>query len=395
MIELMRTRVRFGPGLIFLAYVAFVSLGLPDAVLGVAWPSLAASFDVQRSALGAPLAAAACTYFASGLVAGRLAGALGIGGLLLASTALTLLGVIGYATSPGFTVFLLCAAVVGFGSGAIDAGLNTFAARHFAPQHMTWLHAAYSAGAAASPAIMTAVLARGASWRVGYAIVAAALFAVGLAFVFTRRAWGSERAPAPDQTSRPASAWSVLEQRAGRLQLSMFLIYGGLEISAGQWTYTVLTQGRAVDAVRAGEFVTAYWSCLFAGRVLLGFVVRRAGNVRLLRVAVPSAMLGACAFAVSGAPPALSAAGLGLLGFSLAPIFPGLMAETPRRLGHELAAHAVGFQVSAATVGVALIPNLAGAIGAWWGLDAVAVFIAGCAVALALLHRALLATVGD
>src|SRR5688572_9970050 len=279
------------PGMLVLAYIAFVSLGLPDAVLGVAWPSIAQRLRVAPEALGAPLAASACAYFVSGLLAGRMVRALSIGGLLCASTLLTLLGVLGYAFAPAFALFLLAATVVASGSGAIDAALNTYAARHFGAHHMTWLHAAFSCGAAASPALMTAVLARGYAYSVGYMLIAGALAGVGIAFVFTLRAWGSSAQEAQQTDVAPSDArshnhtWLAVKNRAVQLHVAAFFVYGGLEVSAGQWSYTVLTQARAMSALGAGQLVTAYWVSLFAGRVLLGFVVQRVGTVRLSRIA--------------------------------------------------------------------------------------------------------------
>ncbi len=378
-----------------LAYVAFVSLGLPDAVLGVAWPSIARAHDVPPAALGAPLAVGAASYFASGISAGRLVERLGVGGLLCASTLLTTLGVVGYALAPAFSLFLLAAIAVGFGSGAIDTSLNTYAARHFGAQHMTWLHAAYSAGAASSPALMTTVLARGQVYSRGYALIACALAVVGTAFLFTRRAWGERRdaAGVPERSGADTragrdNAWTALRSRPAQLNIATFFVYGGIEIGVGQWSYTLLTRARGMDALHAGEWVTTYWASLFVGRVVLGFVVRRVGTVRLMRLATFGAALGAWLFALA-THDTVAGVGLGLLGFSLAPIFPGLMSETPRRVGDELAAHAVGFQVSAATLGVAMIPNLAGLISERLGLWAIAPFFAVGALLLLTLHELL------
>jgi fucose permease len=143
--------VRPRAALLALAYLAFVSLGLPDTVLGVAWPSLRESFALRQAVLGAPLAASAATYFLSGVLAGRLMKRVGIGGLLAASTWLVAVGVAGYAAAQGFASFIFAAFLVGFGSGAVDAGLNTYGAHHFGARHLTWLHAAYSTGAALGP----------------------------------------------------------------------------------------------------------------------------------------------------------------------------------------------------------------------------------------------------
>ncbi|HEX8821130.1 MAG TPA: MFS transporter [Archangium sp.] len=379
------------PGLLVLAYLAFVSLGLPDAVLGLAWPSIREAFGLPQAALGAVLATAATAYFFSGLLAGRFILAAGIGTLLAASTGLVTLGIAGYASAPAFAFFLTAACFIGFGSGAVDSGLNTHAARHFGARHMTWLHAAYSAGAALGPVLMTALLTRGAGWRAGYVAIAGVLGLLALAFTVRRGQWDSGPAPrAGDaEAGKPrVTAWATLRRPRVWLQIAIFFFYCGVEVTAGQWSYTVLTESRGVGSTAAGTWVSLYWASLLAGRVLLGFIVERVGSVRLLRLSTVAAVAGALLFALPGAPAAL---GLAVLGFALAPIFPGLMSETPRRVGVDASTHAVGFQVSAATLGVAVIPSVAGLLGGWLGLTAIAPLVVLCAVVLAVFHEVLVA----
>nr|WP_246357141.1 MFS transporter [Pyxidicoccus fallax] len=383
-----------------LAYLGFVSLGLPDALIGVAWPSLRDTFGLSQALLGVPVAFAAVAYFLSGLFAGRLMQAFGIGLLLAASTALAAVGVLGYSVAPVFAFILLVAPVVAFGSGAIDSALNTHAARHFSPKHMSWLHAAYAAGAMAGPAIMTVVLGVGASWRVGYAVVGAVLAVLAVAFFAARRLWDAQPSSpvvvdAPlgagpvSLDAPPLSGFSVLRDSRVWLQIAIFFFYTGIEAAAGQWSYTLLTEARGLDEPVAGTWVTAYWGGLLAGRLLLGFIVERVGQVRMLRYATVGVLISAALFAIPGQ--AAGAAALPLLSFSLASIFPGLMAETPRRVGERAAPHAVGFQVSAATLGVAVFPNVAGLLGQRFGLEAIGPTLAGGALVLLLLHERLVA----
>jgi fucose permease len=394
-----RSISRSSAALLVLAYLAFVSLGLPDAVLGVAWPSLRDSFGLPQALLGAPLAIAAAAYFTSGLLAGRLIQGVGIGRLLAGSTALVAASVLVFSAAPVFLLILLVTPLMGFGSGAIDAALNTYAARNFSPKHMSWLHAAYAAGATAGPAIMTAVLSRGASWRTGYAVVGIVLAALVVAFMATRRLWEAGQSaqqvlvvtpggagPMPLEEP-PVSGFSALRSGKVWLQIVIFFLYTGIEVSAGQWSYTILTEGRGLGNTAAGTWVAVYWGGLLAGRLVLGFVVERVGQVRMLRFATVGALLSAVIFAIPGL--AWGAAVLPLLSFSLASIFPGLMAETPRRIGEHLAPHAVGFQVSAATLGVAVVPNIAGLLSERFGLEAIGPLIACCALVLVVLHERL------
>lgn len=385
--------------LLALAYLAFISLGLPDAVIGVAWPSLRDTFGLSQALLGVPLAVTAAAYFCSGLLAGRLMQWLGIGLLLAGSTALVAAGVLGYSVAPAFVLILVVAPFMGFGSGAIDAALNTYAARNFSPRHMSWLHAAYAAGAMAGPAVMTVVLSRGASWRTGYAVVGGILTALVLAFVAARRLWDAKPSSPQVVMDAPGGVGPVAEPplgtltalRSGRvwLQIATFFFYTGLEVSAGQWSYTVLTEERGLGATAAGTWVAAYWGGLLAGRLVLGFAVERVGQVTMLRLATLGVLLFAVLFAIPGLK--LGAAALPLLSFSLASIFPGLMSETPRRVGERTAPHAVGFQVSAATLGVAVVPSVAGLISERFGIAAIGWVIACCALVLLVLHERLVA----
>lgn len=373
-----------------LAYLAFISLGLPDAVLGVAWPSLRDEFGLPQSLLGAPLAVTAMAYFFSGLLAGRLTQQVGLGLLLTGSTALVAAGVGGFSMAPAFVLFLMATPMVGFGSGAIDAALNTHAARHFSRMHMSWMHAAYAAGAMTGPSIMTAVLTRGASWRAGYVTVAVLLLALAVGFVFTRQHWSTAQAQSPGPSVAEelrVGTFTALKSATVWLQIAIFFVYTGLEVSAGQWSYTVLTEDRGLSAPMAGTWVALYWGGLLAGRLVLGLVVERIGQVLLLRLATLGVLVCAVLFALPAR--GWSAAALPFLSFSLASIYPGLMAETPRRVGDRLAPHAVGFQVSAATAGVAIVPTLIGLLSQHVGLTAVGPALATCALVLLVLHELL------
>ncbi len=187
----------------------------------------------------------------------------------------------------------------------------------------------------------------------------------------------------------PVGTLSAL--RSGRvwLQIVIFFFYTGIEVSAGQWSYTLLTEERGMGSTAAGTWVAAYWGGLLAGRLVLGFVVERIGQVTMLRLATLGVLLFAVLFAIPGLK--VGAAALPLLSFSLASIYPGLMSETPRRVGAETSPHAVGFQVSAATLGVAVVPSVAGLVGERFGMGAIGWVIACGALLLAGLHERLVA----
>jgi fucose permease len=391
------------PSLLLLSYLAFVSLGLPDTVLGVAWPSLRDRFGLSQGAFGAVLVANVSGYFLSGLVAGRLAVRLGVGGLLAASSGAVALGLFGYAAAPAWASFVPVGAVIGLGSGAIDAALNGYAAHHFPARHLNWMHACWSVGATAGPIVMTAALARGLGYQAGYGTIGVALGAMALASLATRRSWDRDDPPAghaaADRTAGAAVAargeGALATLRRGRvwLQIVLFLLYTGLEASAGGWCFTLLREGRGLGLEAAGAWTAAYWASLTAGRIVLGFAVDRLGPDRLLRAAAAGAVLGAALFAAG--PGLLGRAGLVLLAASLAPIYPTLMAGTPARLGRAATPHAVGFQVSAATLGSAALPGLVGLLAARAGVGAIGPAVAAMAVLFWALHEVLVRAARD
>jgi fucose permease len=383
----MPAAARDARSVLVLAYVAFVSLGLPDTVLGVAWPSLRVTFGLPQAALGAVQGANVAGYFVSGLVAGRVASALGVGGVLALSTALVSAGLAGYALAPAWGLVLPCAVVIGLGSGAVDAALNAHAAIHFAPRHMNWLHACYSTGAMLGPAAMTVALA-GASFRVGYAGLSVALGGLALAFAASRGRWGVAGARGPSAPG--AGAMAALRLPRVRLQIATFFVYTGLEASAGLWAFTVLREARGVGLEAAGTWTGAYWGSIAAGRVAVGFAVKHVGPDALVRGATAGALAGAIAWAAL--PGAAGAAGLLVLGLSLAPVFPMLMSRTPERVGHAVAAHAVGFQVSAATLGSAVWPAACGWLADAVGSGAIPIAVLALAITLAALCAALTRT---
>jgi fucose permease len=169
----------------------------------------------------------------------------------------------------------------------------------------------------------------------------------------------------------------------------LFFVYTGLEVTVGQWSFTVLTESRGFHKEAAGLGVTIYWASIFAGRILFGFIADRLGIDRLLRWSTCTAVLGTLLFALnlSGA---LSAVALALTGLGLAAIYPSMMTKTPQRLGQALATHAIGFQVSAAMLGAAALPSLAGFLAQRLGLEAVAGAAIAMATAIFLVHEVIL-----
>lgn len=361
----MTTPATVRTSLLLLAYLAFISLGLPDGLLGVGWPSIRAEFDVSTESVGLLLFAGTAGYLTSSVAAGFLTGRLGVGVLLAGSTGLAGSALAGYALSPGLALMVGLALLAGFGGGAIDAGLNAYAAGAFGPRHMNWMHAFFGLGVALGPLIMTAVLGGGLSWRVGYGVVAAGQLALATAFLLTARSWnqrgpvppglGADRPPPTAAPIAVVSARSTLALPAVWLGVLAFGVYVAIEIGAGLWAFLFLTEGRGVSATVAGLCVSGYWTSLFVGRVVQGLVAERLGTGRVLVGSLIGMAAGAVLIAVPG-PGWLAVIGLALIGFSAAPVFPLLTLSTADRVGAAHADRAIGMQIAGAGLGGAVIP---------------------------------------
>src|SRR5688500_11926260 len=227
--------------LIVLAYVGFISLGLPDAVIGVAWPSVRDSFRLPQGAAGLVFVASGLGYFVTSFLSGRLTHMLGIGLLLAASTALVAAAMLGFAFSPVWALFVACAVAHGLGSGAIDAGLNGYAAHYLSARHMNWLHACYCLGAMLGPLLMTAVLTSGNPYSTGYVTVGGVMLVLSIVFLMTRPQWGQASATAAATGPRVGTA-EALRHPGVLLQMVVFFLYTGLEVTFSQWAFTVLTE---------------------------------------------------------------------------------------------------------------------------------------------------------
>jgi fucose permease len=373
--------------LVPLAFLAFVSLGLPDGVLGVAWPSLRRSFDRPIDQLGLILLAMMAGYLASSFTAGAVLERLGVGRLLVASCLLVAASAAAWAATPWFAPIVAGGFVSGLGAGAIDTGINAFAVARFSPRVITWLHACWGLGAMIGPLVMTAVVAAGPGWRWGYVLLAASLVAMAACFRLTLGLWELPAGPGGAPLREVAgSLREALREPRVRGNALLFFLYAGTETSAGQWAFSLLTESRGMTAAAAGLAASTYWGSIFAGRLAFGALAHHVAPSRLLRLGMAGAPLAALVVSLtrSGAG---GFAGLFALGLLLAPIFPLLIAETPARVGERHAAHAIGFQISAATLGAGTLPAAAGLLARHAGLEALGPFLLAAAALLLALHE--------
>jgi fucose permease len=383
---------RSGAALLALVFVGFISLGLPDGLLGVAWPSIRRTFVLPLDALGPLLLTTAGGYLLASTASGWAVARLGVGRLLALSGFATALALAVYAMAPAWPVVVALGFVAGLGAGAIDAGLNAYVALHHGPRLLNWLHASFGLGAAIGPGIMLAVLGAGLAWRWGYAIVAAVQLGLGAAFLLTAGRWPGPAVSTEGRRDGETEGWSETTGAWRRpvvwLSVALFLVYTGLETTAGQWAYSLFTEEREVAPGLAGLWVSIYWGGLGLGRLLFGFVADRVHPDALLRGAMLGVALGTALLWLR--PTAeLGFLGLGLIGLAAAPIFPSLIHQTPRRVGPALAARLIGLEVGAASLGIAFGPALAGVLAERLGLEAVPVLLVGAAVGLIGLHEGL------
>jgi fucose permease len=374
--------VKVRASLLVLAYFAFVSLGLPDGLLGVGWPFMAGTFDVPTAAVGYLLVAATTGYLTSSVAAGFLLARVGVGWLLAASTAAASLALAGYSLAPGLWFLVPCALLGGFGGGAIDAGLNAYAAANFNARHMNWMHACFGLGVAIGPLIMTTVISSGSPWRLGYALVSAAQLCLALSFVVKARSWG--RAPVPVHET-PQRGRDTLKLPVVWLGVVSFGVYVAVEAGAGLWAFLLLTEGRGVSDAVAGICVSGYWAMLFLGRVVQGAVADRLGVSRVIAGCLVAMAVGAFLVALPG-PGWLAAAGLGVIGFAAAPVFPLLTLTTADRVGAAHADRTIGLQIAGAGLGGALVPTAIGVLLARAGVNILGSTLLALALLLLVLY---------
>jgi fucose permease len=380
---------------VVLAFLAFVSLGLPDSVAGVAWPSIRHQFQLPIDRLGELLACGVVGYLVSSTFTARIVRTVGVGHLLTGSTALVAAGLAGYAVSPTWGMMLPLATVIGLGSGAIDTALNAVAAVRFSPRITSWLHACYGLGATLGPLLMTfATTTPALGWRMGYGLLSGVLGGMALMFLATPRLWAMPAVrPTGEHLDQPADApASLLATLRRPIVLShilLFFVYAGTEVTTGQWLFSLLTESRQVDKRVAGMIVGLFWASLTAGRVVFGQWASKTSPDRLLRLGLLLAPAGA-ALIWTPLHVATAAGGAALLGFALAPIYPLLIAVTPRRVGERDAMQTIGFEVSAATVGIAALPALAGVLARRFGLEVIGPFLVAITLTLLALHEAVI-----
>jgi fucose permease len=380
------TNTRSSRLLITLAFVAFISLGLPDTILGVGWPFIRATFGRPIDSLAFLLTCGMGGYLTSSFFSGTIIRFIGVGKILLISSALVCVALTGNVFAPGFWWIAGFSFVSGLGAGAIDGGINTFAAKHFSSRVVNWLHASWGIGATIGPAMMTAIITANLSWRIGYAILAGAMGILSVLFLLTMPLWKDGAPAEPDHAIGHASIGEALSMPMVWLQSLLFFVYCAIEATAGQLLFSLFTENRGMTVGIAGSSIAGYWGALTLGRIVFGQLATVLSHSTILRTGMGLAIFAATL--VAWAPwPGMGIFGTVLLGLGLAPIFPTLISDTPARVGQRCAAQSVGFQVSAAAVGIAMGPSITSTFARRVGLESVCMVLIFASIALFCLNE--------
>ena len=372
--------------LLTVIYLSFISLGLPDSLLGAAWPVMQPQLGVPLSCAGVLSMTIAGGTVISSLLADRLLRRLGTGLVVSLSVLLTALALFGFSVSAHYWMLCVFAIPYGLGAGAVDAALNHYVALHFAARHMSWLHCFWGVGAALSPYIMGFYLSRGADWQGGYRTVSVLQFILTAVLFCSLPLW--KRQSGAEETSAAAAPPLPMRQllrMPGVLQaMTSFFCYCALESTAGLWASSFLVHERGIAAETAAKFASLFYIGITAGRALCGFISEKLGDRRMIRLGLLVIAAG-IALLLLPLPDQFSLAGLITVGFGCAPVYPSLIHATPAVFGTAHAQALIGMQMASAYIGTTLMPPLFGLTADRAGLQIFPLFLLLFLVLMALL----------
>ena len=357
--------------LLAIIYISFISLGLPDSLLGSAWPVMQVEFGTSLSTAGIISLIITAGTIVSSLLSDRLMRKLGAGIVNAASCALTALALMGFSFSNSVLMLCLFAIPYGLGAGAIDAALNNYVALHFAARHMSWLHCFWGLGASISPYIMTYCLASQHGWQMGYRSVSVIQLALTACLFLSLPLWrkvASKGDAEEESTAEPLGLIGSLKIRGVPHVLIAFFAYCALEATAGLWASSYFVEFRGVDPETAAAFASLFYIGITFGRFLNGFLTAKFDDKTLVRAGliILSAGLVFIMIPLPSDWPALS--GLLIVGLGCAPIYPCIIHSTPDHFGRENSQAVVGIQMASAYTGIAIMPPLFGFLGNHLGL---------------------------
>lgn len=361
--------------LLVIIYLAFISLGLPDSLLGSAWPVMNGELGVPMSYAGIVSMIISAGTVISGLSSDRLTRRFGAGWVTAVSVLLTAVALFGFSVAGSFWLLCVLAVPYGLGAGAIDAALNNYVALHYASRHMSWLHCFWGIGTMISPYIMGTCLTRGLGWYSGYRIVSFLQIGLTVILFCSLPLWKKRQSQEAENSGSAESSCESAESSSGALKLRdavrlfgvklvliVFFAYCAMESTTGLWASSYLVKWRHVGAETAARFASLFYIGITFGRFVSGFVSERLGDRRLIRIGGAVAMLGIGLTALPTASYVPALAGLVVIGLGCAPVYPSIIHATPANFGKENSQAIIGIQMASAYVGTTFMPPVFGLI---------------------------------
>ena len=378
--------------LLAIIYLAFISLGLPDALLGAAWPSMYPQFDVPVSYAGIISMIIALGTVVSSLQSDRLTKKLGTGKVTALSVLMTALALFGFATSHSFGMLCLWAIPYGLGAGSVEASLNNYVALHYESRHMSWLHCMWGIGASAGPYIMGYALTEGWGWNSGYHIIAVLQIVLTAILLCSLPLWKQRPAEVLQdgkvQNVKALSIREVLQLAGAREILVCFFCYCALEQTTGLWASSYLTLHKGVSADTAASFASMFYLGITVGRALSGFLTMKLNDVQMIRLGEVIIGIGVLVMLLPFGQ-SLSLTGLILIGLGCAPVYPCVIHSTPAHFGADKSQAIIGIQMACAYVGTCLMPPVFGLIANHITVALLPVYLLIILVLMVIMHELL------
>ena len=356
--------------LLAMIYLAFISLGLPDALLGAAWPVLYKDFNVPLSFAGIITFIISCGTVVSSLMSDRITRRLGAGKVTAFSVLLTAVALFGFSVSNSFRMLCLWAIPYGLGAGAVDAALNNYVALHYSSRHMNWLHCFWGVGVTLSPYIMSVSLQHDLGWQSGYRTVSFIQIALTLCLFLSLPLWKKRDNENADHSGNPARLGlsGALRIPGVKYILAAFFCYCSLESVAIVWSCSYLAFARGFSPADAAKWGALFFFGIMAGRFISGFISNRIGDRNMIRYGSLTLAAGLLLLLLPVKITLLPLAGLLLFGTGCAPVYPAIIHQTPSNFGVQNSQAIIGIQMASAYVGSTAMPPLFGVLAERTGM---------------------------
>lgn len=350
--------------LLAIIYLAFISLGLPDALLGSAWPAMYTEFHVPVSYAGIISMIIALGTIISSLQSDRLTRRFGTGKVTAVSVGITAAALFAFSFTHSFWMLCLWAVPYGLGAGSVDASLNNYVAVHYKSRHMSWLHCMWGVGATAGPYIMGYALSNGQRWNAGYLYIAVLQIVLTGILIFSLPLWKGRTADAqdnPGSNGRALSLGEIIRIPGAKEVMLCFFCYCALEQTAGLWASSYLNLFKGISAETAARFAGLFYIGITVGRALSGFLTIKLNDIQMIRLGQAVIAAGIVTMFLPG-PSSLSLGGLILVGLGCAPVYPCIIHSTPAHFGADRSQAVIGVQMASAYVGTCIMPPIFGLI---------------------------------